>query len=158
MITTILSKINLIKTSNNVLWNIFHKTLILSVFIHVNNFYLSSLRRSPTTIIDHGECSFGAVIPPISDWCFGIASLSSRQTLSYVLMTFSSNLDLNVRIVSCLQLFRRLTSWLLLFDNSATTAYLYFAEKHSVMIDSLNNRAANGDRNCRYCLTNHVGA
>ena len=45
MITTILSKINLIKASNNVLWNIFHKTLILSVFIHVNNFILSQLRQ-----------------------------------------------------------------------------------------------------------------
>ena len=49
MITTILSKINLIKTSNNVLWNIFHKTLIHFVFIHVNNFILSQLRQPPTT-------------------------------------------------------------------------------------------------------------
>ena len=54
MITTILSKINLIKTSNNVLWNIFHKTLILSVFIHINNFILSQLRQPPTTSIDWG--------------------------------------------------------------------------------------------------------
>ena len=44
-----MSKINLIKTSNNVLWNIFHKILILSVFIHVNNFILSQLRQLPTT-------------------------------------------------------------------------------------------------------------
>ena len=49
MITTILLKINLIKTSNNVLWNIFHKTLILFVFIHVNNLILSQLRRAPAT-------------------------------------------------------------------------------------------------------------
>ena len=53
MITTILSKINLIKTSNNVLWNIFHKTLIFSVFIHVNNFILSQLRQPPTTSLNH---------------------------------------------------------------------------------------------------------
>ena len=49
MIATVLSKINLIKASNNVLWNIFHKKLILSVFTHVNNFILSQLRQPPTT-------------------------------------------------------------------------------------------------------------
>ena len=31
------------------LWNIFHKSWIISVFIHVNNFILSQLRHPPTT-------------------------------------------------------------------------------------------------------------
>ena len=53
LITTILSKINLIKTSINVLWNIFHKTLILSVFIQVNNFIFCQLPQPPTTHIDY---------------------------------------------------------------------------------------------------------
>ena len=51
MITTVLSQINLIKALNNVLWNIFHKTLILSVFINVNNFiYVPASATPPTDV------------------------------------------------------------------------------------------------------------
>ena len=55
MNTTILSKINLIKAINNVLWNKFHKTLIVSVFIHVNNFIYVPAPATPPNDVDVQE-------------------------------------------------------------------------------------------------------
>ena len=49
MITTILSKINVIKVCNNALWDIFHKTLILSVFINEIISLMSQKWSPPTT-------------------------------------------------------------------------------------------------------------
>ena len=81
MITTILSRINLIKTSNNVLWNIFHKTLILSVFIHVNNFIFSQLRQPPTTLLL--QCSHSLEYHKQH-------SSQNRQTLSTLFLSLSA--------------------------------------------------------------------
>ena len=81
MITTIPSNINLIKTSNNALWNIFHKTLSLSVLIHVNNFILSQLRQPPTTLLLQSSFSL--------DYHKQHSS-QNRQTLSTLFLSLSA--------------------------------------------------------------------
>ena len=86
MITTILSMINLIKTSNNVFWNIFHKTLILSVFIHVNNFILSQLRQPPTThVVIATKCKVACILT-VCPWPILKVNLSYGTMSSQILL------------------------------------------------------------------------
>ena len=60
------------------------KTLILSVFIHVNNFILSQLRQPPTTNVYMSVCF---------QVCIIVAAVNSEKEQKYSIKHYHSNLN-----------------------------------------------------------------